>query len=225
MRNSSCPLHPYETYERFLAVSKTARGRAFLKREHVIPVECFHQRSPVTCLAACVRMVLHYYGKKIDELKFYKEAQLSPDFQGLCDACIALPLIKRGFQVTTYWNGALEDWGVWTTDLARLYKKQEKRALKTKKYFRRKNATVEIIKHYVRHGVPIIAEVLAGKFYRTREIGTHMILIRGYNKKGFLICDPWATQYLISFSHFRKAWIPSRRFGNSMIVIEPISRS
>jgi len=225
MRNSSCPLHPYETYERFLAVSKTARGRAFLKREHVIPVECFRQRSSTSCLAACVRMVLHYYKTRIDELKFYKEAQLSRDFQGLCDACIAVPLIKRGYKVTTYWNGELEDWGVWTTELARLYARHEKKALKTKKYFRRKNATVSLIKHYVRHGMPVIAEVLAGKFYRTRDIGTHMILIRGYTKEGFLICDPWGAQHFISYRHFSKAWIPSKKFGNSMIVIEPILKS
>ncbi len=225
MRNSSCPLHPYETYERFLAVSKTARGRAFLKREHVIPVECFHQRSPVTCLAACVRMVLHYYEVRIDELKFYKEAQLSKSYEGLCDACIAMPLIKRGFKVTTYWNGELDDWGVWTTELARLYKQHEKKAIKTKKYFRRKNADLKLIKHYVRHGMPVIAEVLAGKFYRTREIGTHMILIRGYTKEGLLICDPWGLQHHISDDHFKKAWIPSPRFGRSMIVIEPILKS
>jgi len=28
----------------------------------ILPLECFHQRTPDTCLAACVRMVLHYFG-------------------------------------------------------------------------------------------------------------------------------------------------------------------
>ncbi len=217
----ACHLHPYENYDRFVAVSKTAKGRAFLKREHIIPIECFHQRLPVTCLAACVRMVLHYYNSKIDEVKFYREARLSRKYEGLCDACIALPLIKRGFKVTSYWNGALDDWGVWTTELAGLYAKHEKKALKTKKYFRKRNASVDIIKKLVRRGIPIITEVLAGKFYRTTEIGTHMVLIRGFTKEGFLICDPWGSQHFISYKHFSKAWIPSRKFGKSMIVIEP----
>jgi hypothetical protein len=106
-----------------------------------------------------------------------------------------------------------------------LYKQHEKKALKTKKYFRRKNADLKLIKHYVRHGMPVIAEVLAGKFYRTHEIGTHMILIRGYTKEGLLICDPWGLQHHISDEHFKKAWIPSPRFGRSMIVIEPILKS
>jgi hypothetical protein len=220
-----CRLHPYENYDRFVAVSKTARGRAFLSKEHIIPIECFHQLSPVTCLAACVRMVLHYYGVKLDELKFYREARFNRKYEGLCDACIAMPLIKRGFKVATYWNGALEDWGVWTSELASLYAEHEKKALKTERYFKKQNASKELIQHLVHKGIPVIAEVLAGRFYRTTEIGTHMILIRGYTKHGFLICDPWGLQHFISYEHFDRAWIPSKRFGKSMIVITPTLRS
>ena len=194
-------------------------------REYALPVECFHQRSPVTCLAACVRMVVHYFGDHVDELDLYREARLSPEYPGLCDACIALPLIKRGYKVITYWDGKLEDWGVWTTDLAELYKAREKKALKTKKYVHRKNASFEIIKKYLLKGIPVTAEVLAGKFYRTNEIGTHMIMIRGFSKDGFLICDPWGMQHYITYEHFKKAWIPSNKFGRSMIVIMPISKS
>ncbi len=194
-------------------------------REVVLPIECFHQRSPDTCLAACVRMVLQYYGARIDELKFYHEARFGRQYPGLCDVCIALPLIKRGFKVFSYWNGRLDDWGVWTTDLAELYRDHEKKALKTKKYFRRTNASVQLIRKLVLQGKPIIVEVLAGKFYNTREIGTHMITICGFNKKGFWMCDPWGLQHFITYEHFSKAWIPSRRFGRSMIVIEPISKS
>jgi len=194
-------------------------------REIVLPVECFHQRSPDTCLAACVRMVLQYYGGRIDELKFYHEARFGRQYPGLCDVCIALPLIKRGFKVASYWNGRLDDWGVWISDLAELYKEHEKKALKTKKYFRRRNATVQLIRKLLVQGKPVIVEVLAGKFYNTREIGTHMITICGFNRKGFWMCDPWGMQHFITYEHFSKAWIPSRRFGRSMIVIEPISKS
>ena len=194
-------------------------------RELVLPVECFHQRSPDTCLAACVRMVLQYHGSRIDELKFYHEARFGRQYPGLCDVCIAWPLIKRGYKVTSYWNGHLDDWGVWTTDLAELYKEHEKKALKTKKYFRKINASVPLIKNFLKKGKPVIAEVIAGKFYNTREIGTHMITICGFNKHGFWMCDPWGMQHFITFEHFKKAWIPSRHFGRSMIVIEPISTS
>lgn len=219
-----CPLHPHEIYGEFHAWSKTERGRIVLKREYLLPVECFHQRLSVTCLAACVRMVLHYYGDPIDEVKFYRDAQLSKRYEGLCDACIAMPLIRRGFKVTTYWNGELEDWGVWTADLAKLYAEHERKALKTKKYAHRRNASIELIKRYVQKSIPVIAEVLAGRFYHSKEIGTHMILVRGFNKQGFFICDPWGMEHVISYEHFKKAWIPSKKFGRSMIVIEPISR-
>lgn len=195
------------------------------KRDIILPVECFHQRSPDTCLAACVRMVLQYYGDRIDELKFYHEARFGRQYPGLCDVCIAMPLIKRGFKITSYWDGHLDDWGVWTTDLAELYKEHEKKALRTKKYLRRRNASPDLIKKLVTKGIPVIAEVLAGKLYNTHEIGTHMILICGFNKQGFWMCDPWGLQHFISYKHFSKAWIPSRRFGRSMIVIEPISKS
>ncbi len=194
-------------------------------REYAIPVECYHQRTATTCLAACVRMVVHYFGGRIDELQFYREARLTKEFPGLCDACIAMPLIKRGYKVISYWNGRLEDWGVWTPELASLYHAREHEAFKTNKYVRRRNASFVVIKKFLTQGIPVIAEVLAGKFYHTKEIGTHMILIRGFNKEGFLICDPWGMQHFISYEHFRNAWIPSRRFGRSMIVIMPISKS
>ena len=106
--------------------------------------------------------------------------------------------------------------------MAELYKEHEKKALKTKKYVRRKNASVQLIRKLLVQGKPVIVEVLAGKFYNTREIGTHMITICGFNKKGFWMCDPWGMQHFITYEHFSKAWIPSRRFGRSMIVIEPI---
>jgi hypothetical protein len=196
-----------------------------MHKEYALPVECYHQRSPDTCLAACVRMALHYFGDKIDELDFYHKARFGPKYPGLCDVCIALPLIKRGYSVISYWNGRLEDWGVWTSELSELYSKHEAAAFKTKKYHRRANASPELIKKYLTSGVPIIAEVLAGKFYRTREIGTHMILIRGFDKHGFLICDPWGMQHFVSYEHFQKAWVPSKRFGKSMIAVLPISKS
>jgi len=170
-------------------------------------------------------MTLRYYGEKIGELSFYREARLSSKYRGLCDACIAMPLIKRGYKVISYWNGKLEDWGVWTTDLAVLYKSHEKKAMKTKKYVRRKNASLPLIKRWLKKGVPVIAEVLAGRFYRTKEIGTHMILIIGFNKKGFIICDPWGDENFVFYKDFVKAWFPTKRFGRSMIVIEPTSRS
>lgn len=193
--------------------------------EYALPVEGFHQRSQYTCLASCVRMVLNYFGEKINELSFYRESQLSPDYPGLCDVCIASPLIKRGFKVTSYWNGRIEDWGVWTADLASLYKDRESKAMKTKKYSRHRNASLDMIKKFIIQGIPVIAEVFAGKFYGTNEIGTHMIMVRGFNRQGLLICDPWGMQHFISYPHFLKAWNPSKNFGRSMIVIQPISKS
>jgi len=190
----------------------------------ILPLECFHQRTPDTCLAACVRMVLHYFGDSIDELAFYRKARFG-NYRGLCDVCIAVPLIKKGYKVTSFWNGKMEDWGVWTSDLAALYKDHEKKALKTRRYARKRNASLAIIKKCIKRGIPVIAEVLAGKFYRTHEIGTHMITIMGFNKKGFHICDPWGMGHFISYEHFKKAWIPSSKFGRSMIVIEPILKS
>ena len=189
--------------------------------EYALPLQCHKQQRSYTCVAACVKMVLHYFGDKVDEVKFYKKCQLSPDFEGLCDVCIAPALSKLGYRLISYWNGRLEDWGVWTTDLANLYHAAEKRAKKMKCYSRRRNASLKTIKNYIDKGIPVIAEVLAGKFYGTHDIGTHTVVIRGYDKRGLNICDPYAGTNFLSYKRFLRAWIPSKRFGRSMMVIIP----
>ncbi len=190
-------------------------------RKYALPCQCHRQERWYTCVAACVKMVLHYFGDRIDELRFYRKSRLSPDFEGLCDVCIVPELARKGYTLVSYWNGRLEDWGVWTPELARLYRNAEKHARKLKAYVRRRNATLGIIKGFIDKGIPVIAEVLAGKFYGTRDIGTHTIVVRGYNKRGLLVCDPYAGHYLLSYRRFLRAWIPSRRFGRSMMVILP----
>lgn len=189
--------------------------------EYALPLQCHKQERSYTCVAACVKMVLNYFGDKIDEVKFYKKSQLSPDFEGLCDVCIVPELARKGYKVVSYWNGRLEDWGVWTQDLGKLYRDAEKRARKMQSYVRRRNATLKTIKTFIDNGIPIIAEVLAGKFYGTHDIGTHTVVIRGYNKRGLNICDPYAGTNFLSYRRFLRAWIPSKRFGRSMMVILP----
>lgn len=195
--------------------------RQFLHHNYALACPCHKQERSYTCVAACVKMALQYFGVKIDELKFYKKSRLSPDFEGLCDVCIVPELSRLGFKVVSYWNGRLEDWGVWTQDLARLYRNAEKRARRINSYVRRRNATVETIKGFIDKGIPVIAEVLAGKFYSSHDIGTHTIVIRGYNKQGFFVCDPYAGSYLLSYKRFVRAWIPSKRFGRSLMIILP----
>ena len=192
-------------------------------RSVVLPVAYHHQRTPDTCLAACVKMVVEYYGGKVDELGFYNKARLSPKYEGLCDVCIVPELKKAGFRVVSYWDGKLEDWGVWTPDLAAAYVKAEKRARAKANYVHRRHATLQTIKDFVKKGIPIICEVLAGNFYRTKEVGTHMIVVTGYTPKGLYICDPWSRSRLISKEHFLRAWSPDGKF-RSMIVITPVKK-
>lgn len=184
-----------------------------------IPFACYYQTTADTCLATCVKMVLAYYGTTIGEQSFYKQARFK-DYHGLCDAAIAMPLIKKGFTVTSYWNGNLADWGVWTPELQAIYRAHELAAKKTGKYHRKKNATLKTIKNYLDKNIPVIAEVFAGKFYHSHAVGTHMIVIIHYDNKGFYCCDPWGAQHFVKYERFMKAW-RHNGIGRSMIIIQP----
>ncbi len=192
-----------------------------MRSECLLAVKYHHQQSPDSCLAACVKMAVQYFGSHLDELEFYRKSRFSRKYPGLCDVCIASTLIKMGYKVVSYWDGRMEDWGVWTDELAALYKRAEVKAKKTKKYVHKHNASLETIKSFIDKHIPVISEVLAGEFYNTHEIGTHMVLIRGYDKRGLHICDPWSGQGFITYEHFMRSWSPNKVFGRSLIVILP----
>src|SRR3989338_7634852 len=174
-----------------------------------------------SCFPACVRMVLRYYGDDIDEKILSKRSSL-PGHKGCWDVKIGPILIKKGYNVTTFWDGSIEEW-VPKSKLIRAHEKQYRKAIE--QGLKHKNgATVSLIKKFIDNGTPVLTEISSDRFYRENLGYTHMIVIFGYDKSGLYFHDPdkkhGDKSRKISFVRFRNCWEKiSKDSGRSMFVI------
>ncbi len=175
-----------------------------------------------SCFPACVRMVLKFYGDDIDEKKLCKNSSLS-GHKGCWDVKIGPIIIGKGYRVTTFWNGSIEEWNS-KSDIIRAHEKQYKKAIR-RGLKHKKDATVSLIKKFIDNGTPVLTEVSADRFYNEKLGYTHMVVIVGYDKSNFYFHDPrrlgGKKLKKISINKFRKCWEKiSNDSGRSMFVIE-----
>ena len=180
-----------------------------------------------SCFPASVRMVLKYFGDNINEKTLAINSRL-PDHKGCWDVKIAPFLIKKGYNVISYWNGLLSGWNA-SKKLAKAYNAEYKKASKIG-FRHKKNARISTIKDYIKNGIPVLTEVDASMFYKKKFDFTHMIVVVGYDKVNFFVHDPdkdWGKTFKkISISKFRKAWEKlSPKSGRSMFVVFPKANS
>jgi len=191
----------------------------------IIKVPFKKQVIDFSCFPAAVNAVLRFYGDEIDERSLYRKSIIKGHGKGSFDVKISQVLIKKGYDVTTFWNGFMEGSGLGKGAI-RIYKKEYKKALK-KGMVHKRNATISLIKKFIDKGIPVLTEVSAGKFYGTKAWWTHMIIVVGYDSKNFYVHDP--DKYVgkkfkkITISKFRKCWeqISPLGVGRSMFVIVP----
>lgn len=191
---------------------------------NILKVPYFRQKFLNTCFPTCVKMVLAYFGDSIGEREIYKKAKL-PGYTASWDVKMGPLLVKRGYKFSSYQNGSVGQWeGVnkITVDAYNLaYKKCLEMGLK-----HRKNATVSLIRKFLKKGMPVLAEVGRKKFYGKNLAGTHMVVIIGFDKSGFYMHDPdpfprkGGKCVKISYGKFRNCWEKIQGdSGRSMVVI------
>lgn len=173
-----------------------------------------------SCFPCCVRMVLAYYGDDVDERLLYKKAKL-PGHKGAWDVKIGPFLIKKGYNVTTYWDGEIGDWGN-AKLLKHAHLKAYKYAIKSCGLKHKKGASLELIKKLISKGIPVLTEVSQNKFYNEKLAGTHMVVVIGFDKTGFYLHDPSEGEKIkIHYRKFRDCWEKIQgNAGRSMVVIE-----
>ncbi len=196
--------------------SKSLRG------SRVLDVPFRKQILANSCFPACVRMVLKFYGDDIDEKWLCKNSTL-PGHKGCWDVKIGPILIRKGYSVTSFWDGSIQDWNS-DSELIKAHQKEYKRAAK-QGLKHKKNATISLIKKFIDNNTPVLTEVSSDRLYREHFGYTHMVVIVGYDNKNFYFHDPDKTHggknKKVSFGRFRKCWEKiSSDSGRSMIVIE-----
>ena len=175
-----------------------------------------------SCFPACVKMVLRYYGDDINEKALSKNSSL-PGHKGCWDVKIGPIIIRKGYRVTTFWDGSIEEWNS-KSDIIRAHEKQYKKSVR-QGLKHKKGATVSVIKKFIDNGTPVLTEVSSDKFYNEKLGYTHMIIIVGYDKNSFYFHDPGkkygGKNKKIPFVKFRNCWEKiSSDAGRSMFVIE-----
>lgn len=175
-----------------------------------------------SCFPAAIKMILRFYNDDIDERKLYKKSTL-PGHKGTWDFKIGPIIIRKGYRFTSYWNGPVESCCL-EPEIIKAYKAAYKKAIKIG-MGHKKNASVYLIKNLIGRGIPVIAEVHAGKFYNEKMEWTHVMVIFGYDRKNFYFHDPdkkyGGANKKISFSKFKKCWEKiSPDSGKSMSIIE-----
>ena len=167
-------------------------------------------------------MVLNYYGDDISEETLYRSGKL-PGHKGRWDVKIAPVLIKRGYDVASYWNGGLKAWRLKPVTIRSFniaYAKAKKMG-----FTHKIRASLSIIKRLVGQGTPVIAEVDADHFYGGTFGVTHVILIVGYDSNNLIVHDPeknlGARFRKVPYQLFKRSWERLAGLaGRSMIVIK-----
>src|SRR3989338_836172 len=117
------------------------------------------QQTETSCFPACIRMILRYYGDDIDEKQLNKEGH-NPhherNYDMRRDIIFAKELKKKGYHVTTYWNGVIEGWEL-PQHRHESYKKEYKNAIKNNIITHKRNATITTIEKYIDKKIPVIA--------------------------------------------------------------------
>ncbi len=180
------------------------------------------QKLNDSCFPASVDMVLRYYGDLVNEKKLAASTKLSEQ-DGSSDVKIGQVLLRKGYNVTTFWNGSMHQWNE-EKSITRRYKKEYKKSLRLG-LKRKKNATLSLIKFFIDKNIPVLAEVSANKFYGRKLDYTHMVVVTGYDNRYFYINDPnkkIGGKKKITMRKFGKSWKNLYSgFGRSMFVVTP----
>jgi len=190
----------------------------------ILPVPYHKQVLANSCFPACVRMVLEYYGDRIDEKALYHKALL-PGHKGSWDVNIAQILIKKGYSVMTLWKGPTKEWKLPDVTLKHYMIESRKATKLGMKH--KSNPTFGLIRKLIRQGIPVLAEVSVEKLYGKKINCTHMIVLAGYGRNNFYVHDPdkefGAKFRRIAATRFKKGWekITPSGYGRSVFVIKP----
>ena len=183
----------------------------------------FHkQRFANSCLPACIKMVLAYYGDRARERTLYRMGKL-PGHPGSWDVKIAPYLIKTGYAVTSYWNAGMKAWRMKPVTVEAF--NQAFTIARKAGFLHKRNATINLIKKLINKGTPVLAEVDADIFYGERFGVTHMVVVIGYDAGHLIVHDPdphfGETRRKVRLAHFKKSWEQLAGLaGRSMIIIE-----
>ena len=141
------------------------------------------------------------------------------------DIIFAKELKKKGYHVTTYWNGVIEGWEL-PQHRHESYKKEYKNAIKNNIITHKRNATITTIEKYIDKKIPVIAEKIHHALhYGKKKTWNHIIIITGYTKKYFFIHDPdkWEGEKYkrITKKEFLNLWEKlSPKSGKMLYIIE-----
>lgn len=189
----------------------------------VLKVPYHKQGLKHSCFPCGVRMIGAFFGKPEQEKGLYLAGKLA-GHPGVWDAPIARRLIGKGWKVVTYWDGKIEGWGI-SKKTVREYNQEYRIAVKEGMEHKH-GATLKTIKDWIRHGVPVLTEVDANKFYCGKFDCTHMVLIVGFDDIGFILHDPephfGMRNVRITYSWFKKSWEHlGKHAGRSLFVLYP----
>lgn len=188
----------------------------------ILRVPLKRQKFNDSCFPASVDMVLRFYGDVVNEEKLASSTKLSEQ-DGSSDVKIGQVLLRKGYNVTTFWNGSIYQWNK-EKNIARLYKKEYKKSLRLG-LKKKKNATLSLMKFFIDKNIPVLAEVHASKFYGRKLDYTHMVVVTGYDKRYFYLNDPdkkLGGKKKMTLKRFGKSWKNLYSgFGRSMFVVTP----
>lgn len=186
------------------------------------------QQREISCFPACIRMVLKYYGEKIDEKWLHSKGLPEKEERDLDykrDTIYAKILHKKNYKITSYWNGNIENLNL-SKKRYKAYKKEYETAVKKGILSHKRNASVKTIKNYLNKKIPLIAEVLhRALHYGKYHVWDHKVIITGYDKKYFYINDPdkWEGEKnkKIPIKEFLERWeYITPKSGRMLFIIE-----
>jgi ABC-type bacteriocin/lantibiotic exporter with double-glycine peptidase domain len=181
-----------------------------------LKVPYFKQTLEYSCFPASVKMVLSYYGLEFDEVELYNKTKR----QRFCwEDKMAEFLLEKGFKVTIYFEGDTLDHVDKKTE-NEFYSKL-KYLISSKGLIKRENATLDIIKDFLKNKTPVLAEVDADKLYKKKYDMTHMLVIYGFDNEKFYIRDPFDQgNKKISYDDFKKCWEKIKWGERFLFIIE-----
>ena len=185
----------------------------------MLKVPYHKQQTEISCLPACIKMVLNYYGDDVEELDLLEKGKIG-NHPGTWDAKLAPHIIKKGYYFESWWKDVKDP--KLPKKILEEYRKSMAKAKKLGfKY--QGEGSIEKIKKLIDKGIPVIVEVEAAKFYGKKSYEfTHVVVVNGYDGKGFFYLDPWKTKKgKMTFAKLLRCWKFKSGLDNSMTAIYP----
>jgi uncharacterized protein YvpB len=201
----------------------------------LLKVPYIKQFNTHSCYVASAAMVMAFYGNKINQKLVYQKAKITypnnkKEVWGCLDADLMLAINNKDYRMDLWVNykPQIKQNEAWSS-LFKKYRIRLDRAKKLGMIMQHKNADTNLIKRFIKKGIPVIIEVHSNTWFGLKKFSdsdTHNIVVVGCKSNTFIINDPFlpylkmnGKNFEVSAKRLKAAWEAPPYFKNSMTVL------